>query len=258
MKKVKVLNKKKKKISNIIAPLIGLVVIVAIWEISVAAFNIPRTILPSFTAIIKETARNFVVNIWPHALVTIRTASLGMLISVPVGIGLASIFSQFKVLNYGFTPIALALAVTPMITLVPLFMLWLGFDYEPRFIVVIVATVPIITLNTLSGFHEVPEKYLELMRGYGANKITVFKKVIFPNALPHVFNGVKLGCIFATIATTSIEMAAGNPGLGYRVTYFSSQIQTELVFGSIFGIALIGLALYSIVGFIEKRVVYWL
>lgn len=258
MKSVKVSNRKRKKRSNVLAPLIGLFIIVAIWELSVLIFDIPRTVFPSFTAIIIQTAKNFAVNIWSHFLVTFRTALLGMLISVPLGILLASVFSQFKTLNYGFTPIALTLAVTPMITLVPLFMLWLGFDYQPRFIVIVVATTPIIVLNTLTGFQEVPEKYRELMRGYGASKFTTFRKVIFPHALPHVFNGVKLGCIFATTASTSVEMAAGNPGLGYRVTYFASQIQTELVFGSILCIALIGLGLYTLASIIEKRVVHWL
>jgi len=73
-----------------------------------------------------------------------------------------------------------------------------------------------------------------------------------------VFTGIKLGCIFSTTATTSIEMVAGNPGLGYRVTYFSSQIQTELVFGCILCIAIIGLGLFSTISFIERRIVHWL
>ena len=258
MKKKKVLNKPKKNIANILAPYFVLILILIIWELGVRIFQIPRTVFPAISSILSLTVQNFAVNIWSHMLVTIRTALIGMLCAVPLGILLAAVFSQFKILTYGMTPVVLALVVTPMITLVPLFMLWLGFDYEPRFIVVIVAVVPIVVLNTLNGFMQAPAKFTELMNGYGASKLTTFRKVIFPNALPQVFTGVKLGCIFATIATTSIEMVAGNPGLGYRVSYFSSQIQTELVFGSIICIALIGLGLYSLVSFIEKRVVYWL
>ena len=256
--KAKVLNKKRKKLINVLSPFIVLVLLVMVWEISVIVLKIPRTVFPSFSSIIVYTIRNFAVNIWPHALVTIRTALLGIICGVPLGILLAAVFSQFKILIYGMTPVVLALVVTPLITLVPLFMLWLGFDYEPRFIVVIVAAVPIILLNTLNGFRNVPGKYTELMSGYGASKLAVFRKVVFPNALPQVFTGIKLGCIFSTTATTSIEMVAGNPGLGYRVTYFSSQIQTELVFGCILCIAIIGLGLFSTISFIERRIVHWL
>lgn len=250
--------KRKIKKNSIVAPLVVLIIILGLWESLTRLFNIPRTVFPPFSSIIVKTVNNFSVNIWSHVLVTLRTVLLGMLIAIPLGIVLAAIFSQFKILQYGMTPITLILVVTPMITLVPLFMLWMGFDPEPRFIVVIVQCTPIILLNTLTGFMQTPARYLELMKGYGSTKLKTFIKVVFPNALPQVFTGVKLGCIFSTIATTSIEMVAGQPGLGYRVTYFSSQIQTELVFGCIFCIALIGILLYSLVGIIEKRIVTWI
>jgi len=249
---------RKKKQKNILAPLVVLIIIFVVWEASTRLFNIPRTVFPSISSIIILTIKNFPVNIWSHMLVTIRTALLGMLIAIPLGILLAAVFSQFKILRYGMTPITLILVVTPMITLVPLFMLWVGFDPEPRFLVVVVQCTPIILLNTLTGFCQTPVRYTELMKGYGAKKLTTFIKVVFPNALPQVFTGVKLGCIFSTIASTSIEMVAGQPGLGYRVTYFSSQIQTELVYGCILCIAFIGLSLYTIVNSVEKRVVTWI
>jgi len=256
MKAKKGVHKKKQK--NILAPLVVLGIILVVWEASTRLFNIPRTIFPPISSIIIQTIDNFAVNIWSHVLVTIRTVLLGMVIAIPLGVLLAAVFSQFKVLRYGMTPIVLILVVTPMITLVPLFMLWMGFDYGPRFIVVVVQCTPIILLNTLTGFCQTSSKYLELMKGYGSSKLKTFVKVVFPNALPQVFTGIKLGCIFSTIATTSIEMVAGQPGLGYRVTYFSGQIQTELVFGCIICIASIGLLLYTLISIIEKRVVTWI
>jgi ABC-type nitrate/sulfonate/bicarbonate transport system permease component len=256
MKASKGLRKSKK--NSILAPLVVLFIILALWESLTRLLNIPRTVFPPFSSIIIKTINNFSVNIWSHVLVTVRTVLLGMIIAIPLGIFLAAIFSQFKLLQYGMTPVTLILVVTPMITLVPLFMLWMGFDYEPRFIVVVVQCSPIILLNTLTGFLQTPTRYIELMKGYGSSKLKTFIKVVFPNALPQVFTGVKLGCIFSTIATTSIEMVAGQPGLGYRVTYFSSQVQTELVFGCIICIALIGLLLYTAVDLIEKRVVTWI
>lgn len=255
--KRKKVDKKRKRPIIVAAPYIILAIIVLIWELAVAVFKIPPTVFPSLSAIVIETIKNFPTNIAYHFWITLRTAGLGMLVSVPLGILLAAVISQFKPLTYGTTPIILVLVVTPLITLVPLFMLWLGFDYQPRYIVVAVSVTPIILLNTLHGFLQVPQKYRELMRGYGASKLQTFVKVIFPNALPQVFTGIELGGIISTVATTSIEMVAGTPGLGYRVMYFSRLLQTDLVFGTIFCIAIIGVALYSVAAFAANKVVHW-
>lgn len=249
--------KKKRDTSAFIPPLILLIIMAVVWESISRGFKIPITVLPPLSIIIRDTIQNFVVNIWPHALVTIRTIVFGLICGVPLGIILASIFSQFKATEYAVTPLALLLVLTPMITLVPIYMLVMGFDYEPRFIVVIVQSVPIILLNTLTGFGMRQEKFTKLMRGYGATKMQTFFKLIFPNALPQVFAGIKLGGVFSTIATMSVEMVAGNPGLGYRITYFSSQVQTPLVFGTIFIVAIIGIMIYSIIDFVERRVITW-
>lgn len=252
-----VIRKKKKKDGNALAPLILLVIIAVVWESASRGLNMPITVFPPLSMIIRDTVQNFAVNIWPHMLVTLRTIVFGLVCGVPLGIFLASIFSQFKLTEYAVTPLALMLVVTPMITLVPIFMLWMGFDYEPRFIVVIVQSVPIILLNTLTGFGMRQAKFTKLMHGYGATKMQNFFKLIFPNALPQVFTGIKLGGVFSTTATMSVEMVAGNPGLGYRISYFSSQLQTPLVFGTIFIVAIIGITLYSIIDFVEKKVITW-
>jgi ABC-type nitrate/sulfonate/bicarbonate transport system permease component len=145
-----------------------------------------------------------------------------------------------------------------MITMVPLFMLWMGFDSRVRMIVVILQATPIIVLNTLTGFQTTETQKLELMRAMGASKLQTFCKVIFPNALPQVFTGLKLGCIFSTIAAMSADLAAGKAGLGYRIQQYSGLIMTEMAYGTIIIVALIGIILFQIVAGIEKRVIVWI
>ena len=133
----------------------------------------------------------------------------------------------------------------------------MGFDSKVRVIVVILQATPIIVLNTLTGFQTVETSKLELMRSMGATKFQTFIKLIFPNALPQVFTGLKLGCIFSTIAAMSADLAAGKIGLGFRIQQYSSLIMTEMAFGTILIVALIGIVLFQIVATIEKKVIVW-
>ena len=255
---------KKKKIDPIyiIAPIILFCVVITAWEIAVAAYGIPRTILPAPHAILAEMSKNFVRDIWPHFLFTLGVILKGYFIAIPLGIVIAGICSQFRLLIKATTPLIILLVVTPMITMVPLFMGGMGFDdgtriINVRVIVVILQATPIITLNTMTGFTTTETAKLELMRSMGASRWQTFWKVIFPNALPQVFTGLKIGCIFSTIAAMSADLAAGKIGLGYRIQQYSGLIMTEMAYGTIIIVALIGIVLFQIVVMIERRVIVW-
>jgi ABC-type nitrate/sulfonate/bicarbonate transport system permease component len=83
-------------------------------------------------------------------------------------------------------------------------------------IVVIIQATPIITLNTLNGFTNIEGEKLELAKSVGASKLQTFIKIIFMNAMPQVFTGIKLGCIFSTIGAISADFVAGTVGLCSR------------------------------------------
>ena len=110
----------------------------------------------------------------------------------------------------------------------------------------------------LRGFTKVETAKRELFRSMGAGRFKTFVKLIFPNALPQVFVGLKLGCIFSTIAAMSADLAASNEGLGSRISVYSGMLMTDMAYGTIIVVALIGIVLFMIVAYIEKKVVIWI
>lgn len=250
-------NKKEAYFIDIIAPIAFFIIAVVMLEVFINVFNIPRIIMPKPSAILTQTATYFASDLFVYMLATFLYIAAGVVIAIPVGILLASIFSQYEILVKAVTPIIILMIVTPMITLVPLFKLWFGFNQNVRIMVVIVQAIPIVTLNTLSGFTNVEKAKLQFMRSTGATKFQTFTKVIFPNALPQVFTGIKLGCIFATIATISADFVLAGMGLGARIMQYAKYIIPELMYGCVILIAIIGITLYQIVSAIEKRIIVW-
>lgn len=242
---------------NILAPLVVFVILFGGWEIIVYAFQIPRQVLPAPSAIMGAMIKNFVSDIFQHFLITLYVITIGFIVGVPVGIALAALLSQFKIIEKAFSPYVILLVTTPLITLVPLFMIWLGFGANVRVLVVILQTIPIVILNSITGFNSVDNSKLELANSMGATRTQTFFKVIFPNALPHVFTGIKLGAIFATISAIGAEFSGAKSGLGNRVMYFSKFIETELAFSCILLIAVIGITLFLTISRVERKVINW-
>lgn len=249
--------KKDFKPAAIIAPLVALALLYGALEIIIPLSGINRIVLPTPTAIIKVIAEAFAADIWPHFIFNVKVIFFGFLIAVPFGMLLAAICSQFNIIVKAVSPYVILLVVTPMITLIPLIQLWMGSDPDIRILVVVIQCTPIIMLNTLTGFTTVEQSKLDLARSMGASKLQTFIKIIFPNAMPQVFTGIKLGCIFSTIGSVTADFVFGMQGLGFKVQQATKYVMTEVVYGSIILIALIGFILYKIVALIERRIIVW-
>lgn len=248
--------RKKRDLVSIIAPLIVLVIIVAGLQIVCTVFQVNEHVIPKPVDMVRETVRVF-GDILPHFLFTVKIVLLGFVISVPLGMLIAAILSQSKVLTSALSPIILVLVITPMMTLVPLMLLWLGTNPNLRLLVIIVQATPIITFNTLNGFTHVEKEKLELGAAVGANKLQTFTKITFMNAMPQVFTGIKLGCIFSVIGAISADFVGGKIGMGTRIVYYTKYNATAVTFGCIILVAILGLVLYYGVSALERHIVLW-
>ncbi|MDO5539343.1 MAG: ABC transporter permease [Eubacteriales bacterium] len=243
---------------HFLSPFLLLAVIVVLLEIYVAVSGIDPRILPAPHVIFGKLFTRFRRDLLKDFLYTLRVILTGYCIAIPGGICLAAICSQSKLLSKAITPVIILMICIPMLTVVPILILRMGLVIEIRIIAVVLQALPVICLNTLSGFRKVESAKIELFESLGATRRQIFFKLIFPNAMPQVFTGLKLGCIFSTIAAMGADLAAGNSGLGTKISAYSGSLMTDMAYATIIVVAMIGIVLFTIVCEIEKRVVVWI
>lgn len=239
-------------------PLLIFVFIIIFWEAAVYFFEIPVVVIPAPHLIFTETVKYFRSELLVHWLATIKIIAIGYLTGVPFGIILASLISQSKLSIRAFSPLITVLVTLPTMVVIPIYMVWVGFDLIYRAIPVFVNVASIVTLNTLSGFANVEERFLLLADSYSATRAQRFFKYIFPSALPEIFMGLRLGCTFSILNVIGIEFIAGNVGMGFAVQYFSGLLKTPIVWGCIVIVGLTGRFMFFIVEMLEKKFVTWL
>lgn len=238
--------------------LLFLLILVFAWEYGVRLFKVDPLFLPSISSIVRSTIKNFSgTKIWYHWWTTIRTFGVGYLLGVPTGIVIASLLSQSKLAAKAFTPLVVMLVTLPTMVVIPTYMVWVGYNVGYRSIIVFLQVTSILTLNTLTGFENIDANKLALAKTYGANRAQTFFKVIFPNALPEVIQGMRLGVTFSITTTIGIELVAGTPGLGYVVSFQSGMLETSLAWGCILLIGLTGRILFMLVQVLERRLLTW-
>ena len=246
-----------RRVTNIIAPLIAVAIILVLWELCVRGFQISEKFFPAPSGIWHSLRENFTSVIFKDLCISVKNIFIGYLLAVPAGFIIAALCSQFKLVTKSVTPLLIILMITPMSTLVPIFKLNMGASSMLKILVIVLQVTPVIALNSLVGFSNPPEKNVLVLKSMGCSRWKIFFHATFPHALPQVFTGMELGCILGTIASMGADISVGQGGLGYRVSIYASFTATSSAFATIVIAAAVGVVLFEIVATLEHLVMKW-
>lgn len=236
--------------------IISFVVVFALWEFCAWAFDVPAYILPPPTQIWADFWNQH-VRILDGARITSSQIVLGYILSIVISIPLAVMVSYSPKIERAILPIIVALQIVPKIAIAPLFIIWFGFGLAPKLLLVFLLCFFPIMVSATTGLRSVPQDILDLARSTGTSELMVFRKIRLPYAMPNIFTGLKVAATLATTAGIVAEFVASDRGLGYMLLEYNGNLETGLVFATIILLSFIGVTLYSIVEFVERRVVSW-
>ena len=248
--------KRRDRLGTLLAFIVFFGVVVAV-ELALIALAVPEWILPRPTAVVAAWVNNLGAVILPNAGITLSEVVVGFAAGAIIGVLLGAVIAEYKILDKVLSPFILILITTPVVALVPLLMLWFGYGMETKMIAAAIAAFPPIMMNTVQGLSKTPALQSDLMVYFGASKWQTFSRVNFFNALPSIFTGLTIGSIFALITTVAAEFVGGSIGLGNRLIYYASTVQTPLMFAIIFSLAGIGILMYVSLSALAKKAVYW-
>ena len=239
-------------------PWIVPVAIVLIWQIACVTGFVSERVLPAPTEVAKaawrlllsgELERNIWVSFW--------RAGVGFLIGGGIGFafGLANGLSE---LSGKLTDTTLQMVRNvPHLALIPLVILWFGIDEAAKLFLVALGVFFPIYLNTLHGIRTVDPHLVEMGRIYGMGDGELFRRVIFPGALPSIFVGLRyaLGIMWLTLIVA--ETISASSGLGYMAMQAREFMLVDVVVLAILIYALLGKLADSTARLLERLCLSW-
>jgi ABC-type nitrate/sulfonate/bicarbonate transport system permease component len=241
---------------NALPPLAVLIALFAVWEVYVSAADVNVVTLPAPSRILDAgyTQRTL---LWEHSLVTLKETVLGLAVSIVFAVTLALLIDAFAPARRALYPLLVGSQTVPVVVIAPLMILWFGFELTPKIIVVTLYTFFPITVAFASGLAAASPEALVLMRTLGAGKLKTLLLLKVPQALPYLFTGLRIAVTYAMVGAVFAEWSGAREGLGIYVLLMKNSFRTDMVFAAVFLIALLSLALFVLVGVIEKLVVRW-
>lgn len=229
---------------------------ILIWEIYVRVFKVPVYILPAPSVIIQSmfTDANELLK---HTWYTLYEVMLGFLIGSAIGLPLAIAIVYSKFAEKTIYAFLVASQAVPKVALAPLLIAWFGFGMTPKIIITTLMCFFPIVVNTVIGLNSTPPEMLYLARSLGASGFETFWKFRFPHGLPAIFGGLKVAISLAVVGAVVGEFVAGVNGLGYLQVIKAAFIKTPSVFAILVYLSIIGIVLFNLISYIEKRVIRW-
>lgn len=234
----------------------GAAALLLIWHFFVLAFSIPMFLLPS-PYDVWETIPRLGHAWYGHIWATVRATLVGFAVAAVVGLGLAVMIVQSQFLSRVLTPIIVILQIIPKIAFAPLLLIWLGSGLAPIVVIVfLVAFFPMV-VNAVVGMDDVEPDLIDLTRVLHLSWWRVLWTIRLPNAMPHIFSGLRVASTLAVIGAIIGEFVGSNVGLGYLILIANNQLDTPLAFAAILMISIFGLMLYGFIALVEGISMPW-
>jgi NitT/TauT family transport system permease protein len=243
-------------VSSLGPPALTFVLFLLAWRFVNGVLDVKPYILPPQERVLAsfvEDGPYLLEQLW-H---TVKMSVVGYALAIAVGVSVAILFSQSKVLERSLYPYAILLQTTPIIAIAPLIVIWAGIgDNSVVIIAFIIALFPIIA-NTTLGLTSIDNNLLNLFRLNNASRWQELIWLRIPFSLPYLFTGLRISSGLAVIGAIVGEFLVGTGGtgggMGYVLIVAAGQLKTARLFAAVLLCALLGIAFFLVVSTIGNQ-----
>lgn len=244
-----------KRLASVFAP----ITILLAWA-AVSHFGlVDRLFLPGPLAVFRALGTGLLSGGLSSDLgVTVMRSLTGFALAGALGVPLGLLIGRLPTLARALQPTIDFFRSVPATALFPLFLFFFGIGDAAKIAVVIYACALIVLVNTSYGALQVKDTRIRAAKVMGADRWTVFWKIIVPEASPGIFAGLRVSLSLSFVLIIVTEMFIGtNIGLGYQILNSQMVYRIPDMYASIVLAGMAGyLGNYALLS-VERRVLHW-
>ncbi|MCC1494608.1 ABC transporter permease [Cognatishimia sp. F0-27] len=245
-------------LQKIAVPVGAIIAFLAFWEAIVRINGWPNYVMASpsdLPAAYSQFWELFLIGSWQ----TLWRTVAGLALAVVFGVMLGMVMGFSRIARDALYPLLVGFNAIPKATLVPvLALLFIGqHNFNTVMMAFLISFFPI-AVSVGIGLSTLEPEYRDILRSLGASKITIFRKIALPKTLPEFFGALKVSVTLAFIGTNLVEIVSPH-GRGLGALFLSGQTNSNypLMFAVLIALAVLGIALYYAVVFLEKIFAGW-
>ena len=232
--------------------------LIYLWQVGVTGFGVPSVLLPSpgrIAEVFMASTDTLQADFYQTFVKSVLT---GFAMGCGSGFLVAVLVDRVPFLQRGLLPLGNFVSALPIVGVAPIMVMWFGFDWQSKAAVIVIMTFFPMLVNTIAGLHATQAMERDLMRSYGASYLQTLVRVRLPNALPFIFNALKINSTLALIGAIVAEFF-GTPivGMGFRISTEIGRMNVEMVWATIAVAAVAGSLFYGLLALAERATTFW-
>ncbi|HZO37241.1 MAG TPA: ABC transporter permease subunit [Solirubrobacteraceae bacterium] len=184
---------------------------------------------------------------------TLKTFAVALAVATAIGVALGIAIGMSRIVDRALGPLLEFFRIMPPPAIIPVAVLVIGTNLQMKVLVVVLACVWPILLNTTSAVRAIPPVRIAMARSLRLSNPALLRKVIVPSTLPGSVLGLRVATPLCFIVTLVVEMLASSGGVGQLILLNQRNFNAQAVFGLLVVIALLGLALSLLIAATESR-----
>ncbi len=244
-------------IRGVATPILSILLVLVVWALIIRVFNIQTYVAPSPDEAITALRDNWSI-LWPLAIDTIRETIYGFAIGAGLGVALAVVMAQTRILRGLIYPILVVSQAVPMIAIAAPLVIMLGFGMAPKIVIVAWIVFFPVAVSALDGLTNVDRDLINLAHVMGGSRWRVFWVIRLPATVSPLYSGLKIGATYAVTGAIIGELVASTGGslAGFQRTA-NANLDTPAVWGVTLLMTAIGIGWFLLVVSLEYLTTPW-
>jgi sulfonate transport system permease protein len=246
----------RRTLGNLAIRLGSLAVFLLLWEwaganIDPVLFTTPMAVAKAAVEMIRSG------ELWTYLWPSLKVLAIGFTLAVIFGVGIGLLLARYRILDVALSVYITFLYSIPSVALVPLIVLWAGFETTAKVIILFMFAFFPMVINTYQGVKAVDPKLIEVGRAFRCSERQLWGNIVLPAALPFIVTGLRLALGRGLIGMVLADLYTAISGIGYLIVRTAATYQVNKMFVPIVTLGLLGVTLTALLRLAEKYVAPW-
>jgi ABC-type nitrate/sulfonate/bicarbonate transport system permease component len=226
------------------------------WQL--AAVAVDSTAVPTLPQFVRAAGAVVGTSVyWESIGFTLLAWAAGLALAACVAIPAGLLIGSFLVADRATRVSVDVLRAVPLIIVTPLVVLLFGATTTAKVVVVFLAAIWHLLIQTIYGAREVDVVAKQTAISYHVRLRDRIRFLYVPSAAPFIATGVRLSAIVALLVTLGVELATGAEGIGLQILVQSSNARPAMAFVYFITASVLGLVITLGFRRIERATLFW-
>lgn len=246
----------RKQLLNLAIRVTSLAIALTLWQMVGARIDPILFTTPSAVAV---AAVEMVGSgeLWTYLWPSLVVLGIGLSLAAIAGISIGLLLARYWILDVSLSVYITFLYSIPTVALVPLIVLWAGFETTAKVTVLFLFAFFPMAINTYQGVKAVDPKLIEVGRAFRCSERQLWANIVLPAALPFIVTGLRLAVGRGLIGMVLADLYTAISGIGYLIVRTASTYQVDKMFVPIVTLGLLGVTLTALLRLVEIYVAPW-